>query len=104
MTMTNDTHLQPAVAAEFLSLADLLAAASDAQWGTQSLCEGWRVREVVAHLTMAARYSEEEFIAELRCCDFHFAPVSNEVASRDAQLPQNELVSNPRSPVLPHLP
>jgi Mycothiol maleylpyruvate isomerase N-terminal domain len=42
--MTSDTHLQPAVAAEFVSLADLLAAASDAQWDTPSLCEGWRVR------------------------------------------------------------
>src|SRR5260370_16731027 len=102
MTMTNDTHLQPAVAAEFLSLADLLAAASDAQWGTQSLCEGWRVREVVAHLTMAARYSEEEFMAELRCCDFDFARLSNEVASRDAKLPENELVSNLRSSVMRH--
>src|SRR5260370_3239291 len=92
MTMTNDTHLQPAVAAEFLSLADLLAAASDAQWGTQSLCEGWRVREVGAHLTMAARYSEEGFMAELPCCDFDFAPVSNEVARPGAKIPENELL------------
>jgi len=56
---TPDAQLQPAVAAEFASLADLLAAATDAQWDTPSMCEGWRVREVVAHLTMAARYSEE---------------------------------------------
>src|SRR5258707_7932313 len=102
MTMTNDTHLQPAVAAEFLSLADLLAAASDAQWGTQSLCEGWRVREVVAHLTMAARYSEEEFMAELRRRDFDFARLSNEVASGDAKLPENELVACLRSGVMQH--
>ena len=100
--MTNDTYLQPAVAAEFLSLADLLAAASDAQWDTQSLCEGWRVREVVAHLTMAARYSEEEFMAELRRCDFDFARLSNEVASRDAKLPENELVACLRSGVMQH--
>jgi len=100
--VTNDTYLQPAVAAEFLSLADLLAAASDAQWDTQSLCEGWRVREVVAHLTMAARYSEEEFMAELRRCDFDFARLSNEVASRDAKLPENELVACLRSGVMQH--
>ncbi len=100
--MTNDTYLQPAVAAEFLSLADLLAAASDAQWDTQSLCEGWRVREVVAHLTMAARYSEEEFMAELRRRDFDFARLSNEVASGDAKLPENELVACLRSGVMQH--
>jgi uncharacterized protein (TIGR03083 family) len=100
--VTNDTYLQPAVAAEFRSLADLLAAASDAQWDTQSLCEDWRVREVVAHLTMAARYSEEEFMAELRRCDFDFARLSNEVASRDAKLPENELVACLRSGVMQH--
>jgi uncharacterized protein (TIGR03083 family) len=97
---TDDAHLQPTVAAEFTSLADLLAAASDAQWDTPSLCEGWRVREVVAHMTMAARYSEAEFMAELRRCDFDFTRLSNEVASRDARLPAGELVANLRSDVM----
>jgi uncharacterized protein (TIGR03083 family) len=62
--VTDDFYLQPAVAAEFDSLAELLAVASDAQWDTPSLCERWRVREVIGHLTMAARYSEAEFMAE----------------------------------------
>jgi len=92
--------LQPAVAAEFTSLADLLAAASDAQWDTPSLCAGWRVREVVAHMTMAARYSETEFMTELRRCDFDFTRLSNEVAGRDACLPADELVANLRSDVM----
>jgi uncharacterized protein (TIGR03083 family) len=97
---TDDTHLQPAVAAEFTSLADLLAAASGAQWDTPSLCAGWRVREVVAHLTMAARYSEAEFMTELRRCDFDFTRLSNEVAGRDASLPEDELVASLRSDVM----
>ncbi len=100
MTMPStaeDARLQPAVAAEFASLADLLATASSAQWDTPSMCEGWRVREVVAHMTMAARYSEEEFMAELRRCEFDFTRLSNEVASRDAKMPTGELVANLRS-------
>ena len=97
---TNDAHLQPAVAAEFVSLADLLAVASDAQWDTPSMCEGWRVREVVAHLTMAARYSEEEFMTQLRRCGFDFTRLSNEVASRDASLPTEELVASLRSDIM----
>ena len=96
----DDAYLQPAVAAEFASLAGLLAAASDAQWDTPSMCEGWRVREVVAHVTMAARYSEEEFMAELRRCEFDFTRLSDEVASRDASLPVDELVANLRSSVM----
>jgi uncharacterized protein (TIGR03083 family) len=97
---TSDAHLQPAVAAEFASLAELLTAASDAQWDTPSMCEGWRVREVVAHLTMAARYPEEEFMAELRRYEFDFTRLSNEVAARDASLPASELIASLRSGVM----
>lgn len=100
--MTDDADLQPAVAAEFLALADLLAGASDAEWDTPSLCEGWRVREVIAHLTMAARYSEEEFMAELGRCNFDFTRLSNEVASRDAELQVADLVANLRSDTMHH--
>jgi uncharacterized protein (TIGR03083 family) len=100
--MTTDADLQPAVAAELLALADLLGSASDAQWDTPSLCAGWRVREVIAHMTMAARYTEETFMAELRRCDFDFGRLSNEVASRDAELPTRELVADLRSEVMQH--
>lgn len=100
--MTNDADLQPAVAAEFLALADLLDSVTDVQWDTPSLCAGWRVREVIAHMTMAARYSEEEFMAELRRCDFDFSRLSNEIAARDAELPASELVASLRSEVMQH--
>jgi uncharacterized protein (TIGR03083 family) len=100
--MTNDPDLQPAVATEFLALADLLSSASDAEWETPSLCEGWRVREVIAHLTMAARYSEEEFMAELKRCQFDFTRLSNEIAGRDAELPVAELVANLRTDAMHH--
>jgi uncharacterized protein (TIGR03083 family) len=99
---TNDADLQPAIAAEFLALADLLGSATDAQWDTPSLCAGWRVREVIAHMTMAARYPEDKFMAELRRCDFDFGRLSNEIASRDAGLPASELVDNLRSDVMQH--
>jgi uncharacterized protein (TIGR03083 family) len=100
--MNDDAELQPAVAAEFLALAGLLDSATEAQWDTPSLCAGWRVREVIAHMTMAARYSEEEFMAELRRCEFDFGRLSNEVAARDAELPASELVASLRSEVMRH--
>jgi len=100
--MTSDADLQPAVAAEFQALAGLLDSATAAQWDTPSLCAGWRVREVIAHMTMAARYSEDEFMAELRRCGFDFGRLSNEIASRDAGLPPGELVASLRSDVLQH--
>ena len=100
--MTSDATLQPVVAAEFVALADLLDSATDAQWATPSLCAGWRVREVIAHMTMAARYPEDKFMAELRRCNFDFGRLSNEIASRDAALPAGELVANLRSDVMQH--
>src|ERR1700722_13431648 len=96
---TDDAYLQPAVAAELTRLGDLLDAASDAQWDTASLCAGWRVREVVAHMTMAARYPEGQFMAELQRCGFDFPRLSNEIAARDARLPTGELIENLRSEV-----
>jgi len=99
---TSDAALQPVVAAEFLALADLLDSATDAQWDTPSLCAGWRVREVIAHMTMAARYPEDKFMAELRRCDFDFGRLSNEIASRDAALPAGELLAGLRSDVMQH--
>jgi uncharacterized protein (TIGR03083 family) len=57
---------------------------------------------VIAHLTMAARYSEEEFMAELQRCGFDFTRLSNEIAARDASLPAGELIKNLRSEVMHH--
>jgi uncharacterized protein (TIGR03083 family) len=76
-------------------LTSLICSGTETQWDTPSLCAGWRVREVIAHMTMAARYPQDQFMAELRRCDFDFGRLSNEIASRDAELP---LSSQPRSP------
>lgn len=88
--------LQASVTNEFLALADLLDTLPDVQWDTRSLCAGWRVREVVAHLTMPVRYSPAQFGIELQDCDGDFTRLSNRLASRDAALPASDLVGNLR--------
>ncbi|MHB2029517.1 MAG: maleylpyruvate isomerase family mycothiol-dependent enzyme [Acidimicrobiales bacterium] len=100
--MNDDLSLQPVVATQFRALAELLSSASDATWNTRSLCDGWRVREVVAHMTMPARYSETQFMAELERYGFDFTRLSNEIASRDAGAPTSQLVDDLRSDVLHH--
>jgi uncharacterized protein (TIGR03083 family) len=35
------------------SLADLLENLSDEQWNSPSLCQGWRIRDVAAHIALA---------------------------------------------------
>jgi uncharacterized protein (TIGR03083 family) len=44
-----------AIEQQRLDLADFLEALEPAAWDKPSLCEGWRVREVAAHVTLAAR-------------------------------------------------
>ena len=63
MTHTDDgidTDVQALAASTCLALAELLDQQTDTVWNTDSLCEGWRVREVVAHITMPSRYTPDE--------------------------------------------
>jgi uncharacterized protein (TIGR03083 family) len=43
------------VKAERLSVADLLESLDDHEWDVPSLCAGWTVRDVAAHLTLSTR-------------------------------------------------
>lgn len=38
-------------------LVEVLGGLSEAEWDKPSLCAGWRIREVVAHITMPYRHS-----------------------------------------------
>lgn len=95
--MTENSDLQPVVAAQYKALAAALATVFEGAWETASLCEGWRVREVIAHLTMPARYDEEAFMAELRDRKFDFGKLSNDIAARDGQLLPDRLLADLRS-------
>ncbi len=93
---TGDTDVKQ----ELLQLADLLDGSPLEVWESASLCEGWRIREVVAHMTMPARYSDEAFMAELAAAGGDFTRASDMIAARDGLLPAPTLVAGLRSPVL----
>lgn len=94
------TDLQPWVAPTLEGLADLLAAADAETWDAPSLCEKWQVRHVVAHVTMPARLTVEQFGAEMAAAGGDFAVLSDTVAARDGALPPAALLAALRSPVL----
>ncbi|MGX2993653.1 maleylpyruvate isomerase family mycothiol-dependent enzyme [Streptomyces sp. JNUCC 64] len=50
-----DGFLRRAIASERRELADLLDALTPAEWDAPSLCAGWRVREVAAHMSLGFR-------------------------------------------------
>ncbi len=57
MSTTDTDVLYTATVAERRRLVTMLEGLPRTDWDRASLCEGWRVREVAAHLTMAYRYS-----------------------------------------------
>lgn len=99
-TTAHGDVVSESIAEEFLALAGLLEAAGPPVWDAPSLCEGWRTREVVAHVTMPVRYSGPAFMAELEAAGGDFGRLSNTVAARDGALPTERLLADLRSDVL----
>lgn len=60
------------VHAERRALVDDLAPLTDEQWRTPSLCAGWTVRDVVAHVVDTARTSRLRFVREMVLARFDF--------------------------------
>jgi uncharacterized protein (TIGR03083 family) len=85
------------VAAQLSDLADLLAALEAKDWDAPSLCAAWRIREVVAHVTMPARWSTPAVLAGLARSGFRWHAFADRAARRDARLPTRDLVAALRS-------
>jgi uncharacterized protein (TIGR03083 family) len=81
------------IAAERQALATLLSGLPPEQWDAPTLCAGWRVREVVAHITMPFRYSTDQFLRELAEWQGDFDRMSDHCARRDAAVPVAELAA-----------
>jgi uncharacterized protein (TIGR03083 family) len=91
--MTSDTDLHELTYAERERLAGLLSGLAPAQWDTASLCSGWRVREVVAHITMPFRTKPPRFFAGLAAARFSFNRYADTAARRDtARMTTEELL------------
>src|SRR5258708_17772104 len=79
-----ESELPVKIAAERRELARVLSDLPASAWDAQTLCAGWRVREVVAHMTVPFRYSAARFAAELARSGGRFNLMSDRVARRDA--------------------
>jgi uncharacterized protein (TIGR03083 family) len=91
------TDLMPTIAAERHAFGDVLEGLSEADWNAPSLCSGWRVREVLAHMTMPFRYPAPRFLGEMVRSRGNFARMADRVARRDAQVPIGTLLDGWRT-------
>ena len=76
--------IQDMIAVQRGSLAAVLDALPASGWDEPTLCAGWRVGEVVAHVTMPFRYSGRRFFLELARSRGRFNEMADRVARRDA--------------------
>ncbi|MFJ6618985.1 maleylpyruvate isomerase family mycothiol-dependent enzyme [Kitasatospora sp. NPDC091335] len=82
------------VAAERRELAAVFAALTPEQWNSPSLCGGWRVREVVAHMSTGFRHSTARTVLELARSGGSIHRMADRIARRDAAaMTERELVA-----------
>ncbi|MFF5935160.1 maleylpyruvate isomerase family mycothiol-dependent enzyme [Streptomyces sp. NPDC012508] len=76
--------LAAAIAAERRELADLLDALPAESWDSPTLCGGWRVREVAAHMSLGFRSSLPRTALELVRARGRLHRMTDRCARRDA--------------------
>lgn len=87
------TELYEMTVAERRRLECLLSALTPAQWAADSLCRGWRTREVVAHLISTELITEEEFEASVAAAGGDIDLACDRAARADAaRLTDEELL------------
>ncbi|MEU2722092.1 maleylpyruvate isomerase family mycothiol-dependent enzyme [Streptomyces smyrnaeus] len=76
--------IKQAIAAERTELAELLEHLPEADWQAPSLCAGWRVREVAAHMSSGFRSSRSQVLRELLRARGNLHRMTDHCARRDA--------------------
>ncbi len=95
--MSTAADLLATVTAERRAFGEVLEGLPESDWNAPSLCAGWRVREVVAHMTMPFRYSAPRFLGEMVRSRGNFARMADRVARRDARAPIGTLLDGWRT-------
>jgi uncharacterized protein (TIGR03083 family) len=88
-----NADISGSIAAERRELAGVLAGLPAESWDFPTLCAGWRVREVVAHITMPFRYRPPRFALEMIRSRGNFNRMADRCARRDGTAPPGQLAA-----------
>ena len=88
-----NAEITASIAAERRELAAILGGLPPESWDSLTLCAGWRVREVVAHITMPFRYPPPRFAFEMIRSRGNFNRMADRCARRDAAAPPDQLAA-----------
>jgi uncharacterized protein (TIGR03083 family) len=82
----------PVVHAERKALASDLTGMPAERWSTQSLCSGWTVRDVLAHMTATAKVTPASFFPKLIGSGFSFERLqAKNIAREEGASPEETL-------------
>ena len=74
------------------SLLSTFEELEDGDWSVGSLCAGWTIRQVLAHLVLAARPPAQRYIAAVARAKGDFNKANHSLAVADAARPTGELL------------
>ncbi|WP_327585903.1 maleylpyruvate isomerase family mycothiol-dependent enzyme [Nonomuraea sp. NBC_00507] len=92
----NQEEIWAALEIERRGLADLLDSLPEQDWERPSLCAGWQVRDVAAHLALATRIKLASALVEFVRARGNFDRMVHDSAVRHARLPIGEIVAQVR--------
>jgi uncharacterized protein (TIGR03083 family) len=95
----DDKQMWQTIDAERAKTADLLANLTDVEWTYPSLCEGWTVREVAAHLSLAHRVGVLGALVGFTRARGSFNRMVDQTARAEAKRPTAEIVAELRGAV-----
>ena len=87
----------PSIHAERGALAADLTSLTDEQWSTPSLCVGWTVRDVLAHMTATAKMTAPKFLGRFARSGFRFHDMSASEVARETAGPPADTLAEFRS-------
>ncbi len=83
------------------SLLSTFEQLDEEQWQVPSLCEGWTIRDTLAHVTLAARPPIKRYVVAMARAKGSFDRANDALAVADGQRPVDELLADYRA-VLEH--
>lgn len=84
----------PVIHQERGALAADLAGVGAEQWATPSLCSGWSVHDVLAHMVATAKMTPPKFLVKMLAAGFSFPRFADrEIAAEEAGGPEATLAS-----------
>jgi uncharacterized protein (TIGR03083 family) len=87
----------PIIAAERRAIADTLDGLTPQQWQTQSLCAGWTVRDVAAHLSVVLTHGVGTFVVAVIKAGGSVHRANRIVVAREAARPIPDIIGDIRA-------